>query len=237
MSDKILVIDDDQILCKIVSIYLTQENFIVTTANDGQSALNYLQQESFDLIVLDIMLPDTDGNQLTQTIRKKNQIPIILISARDSDADKAISLALGGDDYITKPFSRIELVARIKAHIRRFHQGKVLPYSNVKCGPIKLDMEQRKVWVNSNEVFLTSMEFNLLKTFVDYPGHILTKDRLLSLVWGDNFYDDNTIMVAIRRLRAKIEENPACPKLIQTVRSIGYRLSANHTKIKKELSH
>jgi DNA-binding response OmpR family regulator len=228
MSDKILVVDDDRIICEILNTYLTQENFIVTIANDGQSALECLQQEPFDLILLDIILPDTDGNQLTQTIRQINQIPIILISARGSDVDKAISLGLGGDDYITKPFTRIELVARVKAHLRRFHQMQASPkadHSDVKWGPIRLDLNQRQVWVNGKEVILTTREFNLLQTFVNNSGHVLTKEQLFSLVWGDEFYEDNTIMVAIRRLRAKIEEDPASPKLIQTVRSIGYRLN------------
>jgi len=229
MSDKILVIDDDRAVCEILKIYLTQEHFIVTIANDGQSALKCLQQEPFDLILLDIMLPDTDGNQLTQIIRQTSQLPIILISARDSDVDKAISLGLGGDDYITKPFTRIELVARVKAHLRRFHHMQTFPtktnQSDAKCGPIRLDLNQRQVWVNNKEVILTTREFNLLQTFVNNSGHVLTKEQLFSLVWGDDFYEDNTIMVAIRRLRAKIEEDPSAPKLIQTVRSIGYRLN------------
>ena len=237
MSDKILIVDDDRAVCEILKIYLTQENFIITIANDGQSALDCLQQEHFDLVLLDIMLPDIDGNQITQTIRQINQLPIILISARDSDVDKAISLGLGGDDYITKPFTRIELVARVKAHLRRSHQIQTSPQMtqpDIKRGPIRLDLNQRQVWVNGKEVILTTREFNLLQTFVTNSGHVLTKEQLFSLVWGDDFYEDNTIMVAIRRLRSKIEEDPASPKLIQTVRSVGYRLNLITPKQEKK---
>lgn len=227
MADKILVVDDDPVICELITTYLKNDGFDVVVASSGQQALQLLSATTYDLLLLDVVLPDTDGNQLAQQVRALTNIPILFISTRDSEVDKAIGLGVGGDDYLTKPLSRIELVARIKAHLRRYRQIQTKPLDSVSAsvGPIKIDMSQRRIWIHDREVTLTTREFNLLRVFTQNPGQVLTKEQLFELVWGDEFFDDNTLMVAVRRLRSKIESNPTKPKLIETVWGVGYRLS------------
>ncbi|WP_371375802.1 response regulator transcription factor [Sporomusa aerivorans] len=227
MADKILVVDDDPVLCELISAYLKNDGFDVVVASSGQQALHLLSTATYDLLLLDVVLPDTDGNQLAQQMRTLTNIPILFISTRDSEVDKAIGLGVGGDDYLTKPLSRIELVARIKAHLRRYRQIQTKPFDSVSTsvGPIRIDISQRRIWIHDKEVTLTTREFNLLRVFTQNPGQVLTKEQLFELVWGDEFFDDNTLMVAVRRLRSKIESNPTEPKLIETVWGVGYRLS------------
>lgn len=227
MADKILVVDDDPVICELITTYLTNDGFDVVVASSGQQTLQLLAANTYDLLLLDVVLPDIDGNQLAQQVRTLTNIPILFISTRDSDIDKAIGLGVGGDDYLTKPLSRIELIARIKAHLRRYRQIQAKPFdsANSSVGPIKIDISQRRIWVHDKEVSLTTREFNLLRVFTQNPGQVLTKEQLFELVWGDEFFDDNTLMVAVRRLRSKIESNPTEPKLIETVWGVGYRLS------------
>ena len=230
MHDTILVADNDPAICELVSAYLKSDGFDVMVASSGKQTLFLVATKKLDLILLDFVLPDIAGNQLIQQIRLLTNIPVVFISTHDSETDKALGLSAGADDYLTKPLSRIELLARIKAHLRRYRQILDIPIQEIRTttGQIKLDIFQRRLWVYNKEVTLTNREFSLMKVFMQNPGQVLTKDQLFHLVWGDAFFDDNTLMVAVRRLRTKIESNPTDPKLIETVWGVGYRLSCNH---------
>lgn len=228
MFGSILVIDDDPVTCEIIGAHLREQGFETAVAHTGEAGIRLIRETRFDLILLDVVLPDLDGNQLVSEIRSITKIPIIMISTRSSDIDKAISLGLGSDDYITKPISGIELIARVRAHLRRnrLYNVTTLPDNTglIEVGPIRLDTLRRKAWHDGNEIVLTTREFDLLRVFMKNVGLVLTKDQLFNLVWGDDFFDNNTLMVAIRRLRSKIEKDPGNPEILHTVWGTGYRL-------------
>ncbi|MDR3590439.1 MAG: response regulator transcription factor [Negativicutes bacterium] len=229
MSVKILLTDDDPVTCEFVKECLLADNFEVFVADSGEKALQIIRNSVIDLVLLDVMLPDIDGNEVVTQLRKISDIPVIMLSSRTSAIDKAISLGMGGDDYITKPIAPVELVARIRAHLRRHRQYSeghtILKEKTFRVGPLSLDHQQRRVWYDTREISLTTREFDLLRIFMANVDRVLTKDQLFTLVWGDEFYDDNTLMVAIRRLRTKIEENPSRPSLLHTVWGAGYRFA------------
>lgn len=228
MFGSILVIDDDPVTCEIIGAHLREQGFETAVAHTGEAGIRLIRETRFDLLLLDVVLPDLDGNQLVSEIRSITKIPIIMISTRSSDIDKAISLGLGSDDYITKPISGIELIARVRAHLRRnrLYNATSLPNNTglIEVGPIRLDILRRKAWHDGKEIVLTTREFDLLRVFMKNVGLVLTKDQLFNLVWGDDFFDNNTLMVAIRRLRAKIEKDPGNPEILHTVWGTGYRL-------------
>lgn len=225
---RILVVDDEPEICNLVKLYLEREGFQVDVAFSGEEALDCFKQNSYDMLIQDIMLPGIDGNEVVRQIRSNKDLPILMLSARDTDLDKAIGLGVGADDYLTKPFSSIELTARVKSHLRRYLQfGKArLDYNEVcTVGPLRMNLGQMRAWVHDREIQLTLKEYELLKLFVTHPGQVFTKAQIFEAVWGNSFLgDDNTVMVMIRRLRSKIEPDPANPSLICTVWSIGYRL-------------
>lgn len=229
MENKILLVEDDIAINEMVKDYLIKEGFKVITAYDGYEALNIFNREAFDLILLDLMLPRINGMDLMRMIREKNMIPILIMSAKDSDVDKAVGLGLGADDYISKPFSMIELSARIKAALRRASQyskiSKTEESSIIKLGDLEISLDNFSVLKNGDRIELTSKEFDILKLFVSNPSRVFTKAQIYNLVWNDNYYgDDNVINVHMRRLREKIEENPSQPKYIKTLWGIGYKL-------------
>lgn len=231
MENKILLVEDDISISEMVKNHLIKEGFIVRTVFDGEEAVSIFKMESFNLILLDLMLPKLNGMEFMRIIREKSLIPILITSAKDSDVDKAIGLGLGADDYISKPFSMIELTARIKAAIRRAtHYSKTdvkIGKNIIKIGSLEVDLDNFSVVKKNQNLKLTSKEFDILKLFVTNPNKVFTKAQIYNLIWNNNYYgDENVINVHMRRLREKIEENPSQPKYIKTLWGIGYKLGA-----------
>lgn len=232
MNNKILIIEDDIAISEMVKNYLTKDGFLVVTAFDGEEGIVKYLNDDFDLVVLDLMMPKLDGMETMKLIREKSSVPILIMSAKDSDVDKAIGLGLGADDYITKPFSMIEISARIKASIRRAtkYSGNQKTGENVpiKIGSITIDLDNFLVIKNGQSVQLTSKEFEMLKLFINNPNRVFTKAQIYSFVWKEEYYgDENVINVHMRRLREKIEDDPSNPQYIKTLWGIGYKLEAN----------
>lgn len=232
MRRRILIVDDEATIREVVRLNLRAEGYEVTPAEDMASALSAFDGGHFALAILDVMLPDGDGFELARAIRARSDIPIMMLSARGTDVDKAVGLGLGADDYMTKPFSPVELVARVKAHLRRYArtapQGSEAPQDTecavVCAGPVEIDPERRKVRVRGHEVELTVKEFDILRMLAEHPGRVYTKAQIYECVWGDEpFGDLSTVQVHIRRLRTKIEQTPEEPTLVTTVWGIGYR--------------
>lgn len=229
MNNKILIIEDDIAISEMVKNYLIKDGFLVTTAFDGEEGIVKYLNDDFDLIVLDLMMPKLDGMETMKLIRDKSSIPILIMSAKDSDVDKAIGLGLGADDYITKPFSMIEISARIKAGIRRATKyssnHKTEENIPIKLGNITIDLDNFLVIKNDQSVQLTSKEFEILKLFINNPNRVFTKAQIYSFVWKEEYYgDENVINVHMRRLREKIEDDPSNPQYIKTLWGIGYKL-------------
>ncbi len=224
MKKKIMIIDDEQPIAEILQYNLEQEGFRVLVAYDGESAIRLAFVEKPDLILLDIMLPRIDGFNVCREIRQKLDVPIIMLSAREAEVDKVLGLELGADDYVTKPFSARELIARIKATLRRSHLQKK---SNkiLICGDLKLDLDEMLLNKKGVEIELTFREFSLLAYLLKNAGHVFSREKLLEEVWGfDYLGDERTVDVTIRRLREKIEDNPGNPSYICTRRGVGYYL-------------
>ena len=228
MQDHILLVEDDQSICEMVEKYLTKEGFSITTATDGEQAILEFSKNSFDLILLDIMLPNLDGLEAMKIIREKSSIPIVIMSAKDQDIDKALGLGLGADDYISKPFSMIELLARVKAAIRRAtkyssHQEKAK--NIIHIGDLSIDITNFFVTKKKEHIKLTSKEFEILKLFATNRNRVFTKEQIYHYVWNEEYYgDENIINVHMRRLREKIEDDPSKPQYIKTLWGIGYKL-------------
>ncbi len=229
-SPVILVVDDDGDLLRLVKIHLESEGLAVETAQSAEEALERLSPGApgprIDMLVVDVMLPGMDGVELTRKVRAFSDIPVLVLSVRDTDADKVLGLGAGADDYLTKPFSPVELIARVKAALRRYRlSGKAPDERDIVSGEVRLNPVQRRAWVGGREIELTAKEFDLLRLFAENPRRVFTRAQLFEAVWGQEFIaDDNTVMVHIRRLRSKIEDDPADPRLIKTVWGIGYRL-------------
>lgn len=229
MENNILLIEDDASISEMVQNYLKKEGFNVVTAFDGEEGLHKFLNNSFDLIILDIMMPKLDGMEVMKIVREKSNIPILIMSAKDTDIDKAIGLGLGADDYISKPFSMVELTARIKAGIRRANQyskaEKKKEPEAITIGNLTIDLENYLVTKKGVNVQLTPKEFDILKLFVLNPKRVFTKAQIYSFVWNNDYMgDENVINVHMRRLRKKIEDTPSDPKYIKTLWGIGYKL-------------
>ncbi len=221
---RILTVDDDKHILELITLNLKGEGYQIDMAKTGEEALQKLKASTYDLIILDIMLPGIDGLDVAREIRKFSDIPILMLSAKDSDMDKALGLGIGADDYITKPFSPIELIARVKALLRRYQKTTHRNQEIIEAYPIRLDLTSHRTWLYEREIQLTAKEFSILKLLVSYPGAIYTKAQIFQQVWGEEYLsDENTVMVHIRRLRSKIEKDASQPQLIQTVWGIGYR--------------
>ena len=225
MAKTIMVVDDEPRLVSLVEAYLTQEGFRVVTAGDGRQALFLARQEKPDLIVLDIMMPEMDGYDFMRLHRKEQETPIILLTARVEDDDKVLGLELGADDYLTKPFRPRELVARIRAVLRRM--GQVRPSAQIlRAGDITVDRETHTVQVAERYVDLTPSEFDLLATLMSFPGRAYSRLELLDRIQGVAYEGyERTIDVHVKNLRAKIEAVPRTPRYIQTVYGVGYRFA------------
>lgn len=225
---KILIVEDDPEISQMLQNFLESENFEIVTAADGNEACQKFQSETFSLVLLDLMLPGTGGMGVMHKIRETSTVPIIILSAKDTDSDKTLGLGLGADDYITKPFSVTEVLARIKANIRRSTQYTITMDTEetfLSAGGLTLSLEDYTLTKNGQKIELTAKEFEILKLFMKNPRKVYTKEQLYSLVWKDAYCgDENAVNVHISRLRNKIEENPRNPKYVLTVWGIGYKL-------------
>ena len=223
----ILVVEDSQEIIDLIKIYLEQEEYFIYAARDGRIAVNLFEQEEIHLVILDIMLPELNGYEVIKRIRKISNVPVIILSAKNQDADKILGLNLGADDYVAKPFNPLELVARINAQIRRFYDfggSKEKQDEKVIIGELMLDQRECKLYKKNREIDLTYMEYKLLKLFMTEPGRVFTKAQIFELVWeNEYYYTDNTVVVYISKLRDKIEDDSKNPQLIKTVRGLGYR--------------
>jgi two-component system, OmpR family, response regulator RegX3 len=224
---KILIVEDEVSFSEALAFLLGKEGFEVSVAEDGQQAVEKFNKEGADLILLDLMIPVISGIEVCRTIRTTSQVPIIMLTAKDAEIDKVVGLELGADDYVTKPYSSRELIARIKAVLRRGVIDDSLDGEggiHVVAG-IKLDIGKHQVTINGQLVSLPLKEFELLEFLMRNAGRVLTRSQLIDRVWGGDYYGDTkTLDVHIKRLRAKIEADPANPTLIQTIRGLGYKL-------------
>lgn len=226
MSYKILVVDDERPIAEILQYSLEKEGYEVICAFDGEEAITKSLEEEPDLILLDIMLPKKDGMEVCRSIRKTKDIPIIMLTAKDSEVDKVLGLELGADDYVTKPFSTRELLARVKANLRRLQVPEEPSLKiGIKIGELLINAESYTVHKEGNLIDLTHREFELLYYLAKHIGHVLTREHLLQEVWGYDYYGDaRTVDVTVRRLREKVETDPSHPEYIMTRRGVGYSL-------------
>ncbi len=230
MSKRIAVVEDEAELASLIEYNLTRSGFQPRIFGGEDGTLVALEKFQPDLIVLDVMLPGHDGFELCRRIRSGGpmaRVPVIFLTARSDEVDRVLGLEIGGDDYITKPFSPRELVARIKAHLLRSESDAAPEATEVVLGPFRLDQAARRVYQNGKEVELTSTEFKLLEFFLTHPGHAFSRDQLLRQVWGEqHFVTPRTVDVHVRRLREQIEARPDEPVFLATVRGFGYRFEA-----------
>ena len=226
---KILVCDDDKEIVEAIEIYLTQDGHQFLEAYDGIEAVEILKKESVDLLIMDIMMPRMDGIRATLKIREKHNIPIIILSAKSEDADKILGLNIGADDYITKPFNPLELVARVKSHLRRYMQ---LGSTTIKeseaiytVGGLAINDDLKEVTVDGEQVKLTPIEYNILLLLVKHQGKVFSIDQIYENIWNENAVGvDNTVAVHIRHIREKIEINPKEPRYLKAVWGVGYKI-------------
>ncbi|MBB3131017.1 DNA-binding response OmpR family regulator [Paenibacillus rhizosphaerae] len=226
---KILLVEDDIEINQLVSKYLGKEGFDIHSAYDGKEALTHIQNHEYQLVILDLMLPLIEGQEVLRQIRAKGTVPVIILSAKDSEIDKIWGLELGADDYMTKPFTIGELVARVKAQLRRYmdfqRDAAGAETGVIRHGELELNIHTFEVTVAGRKKSLTAKEFAILKLFLTHPTRVYTKSQIFESVWQEeSISDDNTVMVHINRLRAKIEKDPSNPVFIQTVWGFGYKL-------------
>ena len=225
MAKKVLVVDDEKLIVKGIRFSLEQEGMEVDCAYDGEEAYNMAKEKSYDMILLDVMLPKMDGFEVCQAIREFSDVPIIMLTAKGEDMDKILGLDYGADDYITKPFNILEVKARIKAIMRRTSGGakKEIVESVIEKGDLKLDCDSRRLFVLGKEINLTGREFELLELLVKNDNRVYSREQLLETVWGKDYPGDvRTVDVHVRRLREKVEVNPSEPKYVHTKWGVGY---------------
>ena len=224
---RILIVEDEVAIADLEKDYLELSGFEVEIENDGKSGLERALNEDFDLFILDLMLPEVDGFEICRQIREKKNTPILMVSAKKDDIDKIRGLGLGADDYVTKPFSPSELVARVKAHLARYERvigGNVPENDIVEIRGIRIDKTARRVWVNGEEKQFTTKEFDLLTFLAEHPNHVFTKEELFREIWDmESIGDIATVTVHIKKIREKIELNTAKPQYIETIWGVGYR--------------
>ena len=227
-DSKILLVEDDEAINNMIKKSLIKEGYKVSNVFDGQGALDAWKNEEFKLIILDIMLPNIDGIEVMRRIRLKSMVPILMVSAKAEESDKVIGLGLGADDYLVKPFSIAELMARVKAQLRRYmyyNPNEDTTKNIIEYGEIKLDLNNYSIIKKGKTINLRLKEYEIIKLFFENTNKVFTKAQIFNSVWGEEYMgDDNTVMVHIRRVRNKIEDNPDEPKIIETVWGIGYRL-------------
>lgn len=227
----ILIIDDDEEIRNLIEIYLVNEGYNVLKASNGKEALELLCKTNVQLIILDIMMPYMDGIEACMKIRQEQNMPIIMLSAKAQDMDKIIGLATGADDYMTKPFNPLELIARVKSQLRRYTKLNVPSQMNdqsiIVVDNLVINIATHQVHMDKSEVKLTPIEFSILELLARNRGIVFKADKIYEMVWKDPFFEsDNTVVVHIRKIREKIEENPRKPRLIKTVWGVGYKIES-----------
>lgn len=231
-KENILVVDDDKDIRNMIKIYLKNENYNVFTAVDGGEAINIVDNNKIDLIILDIMMPKISGTEACMKIREKHKMPIIFLTAKTEDQDKITGLTAGGDDYITKPFNPLELVARVKANIRRVRVfdriGEEEEENKIKIEDLVIDIDNHQVFVDDKEIHLTKTEFDILRLLGENKGKVFSIEKIYNQVWKDEFFvTDNTVTVHIRKLREKLGDDYKNPKYIKTIWGVGYKVEKN----------
>ena len=224
---RIFLVDDEKEIADLIELYLLNEGFEVIKCMDGRTALDKIRTESFDLAILDVMLPDVDGFTLCSEIRKRYHFPVIMLTARTSDTDKISGLTLGADDYVTKPFNPLELLARVKAQIRRFYQYNTAEDTEniIEISGLEVNMSTHICKLYGEVLDFTPIEFRIVSTLCKNAGKVVTTQELFEYVWGEKYLDSsNTVMVHIRRIREKMKEKPKNPKFIKTVWGVGYKI-------------
>jgi two-component system response regulator RegX3 len=225
----ILLVEDEESFVDALTIGLDREGFDVAVARDGQQAVALFAKENFDIVLLDLMLPKMSGLDVCRQIRASSEVPIIIVSAKGEEVDMVLMLEIGADDYVTKPYRLRELVARIRAVLRRreTHENVVASDDEIQLGPIRMDIDARRCYVDGEEIKLRKKEFALLRLLLENPGRVLTREVLIDRIWGSDYVGDTkTLDVHIKRLRTLIEDNPKNPEHITTVRGVGYRYEA-----------
>jgi two-component system, OmpR family, response regulator RegX3 len=224
---RILVVEDEDSFSDPLSYLLRREGYDVAVADDGSAALDEFDRNGADLVLLDLMLPGLPGTEVCRQLRARSNVPVIMLTAKDSEIDKVVGLELGADDYVTKPYSSRELVARVRAVLRRGAEPEALVPSTVEAGPVRMDVERHVVTVNNQAVAMPLKEFELLEILLRNAGRVLTRMQLIDRVWGSDYVGDTkTLDVHVKRLRSKIEPDPAQPRHLVTVRGLGYKFEA-----------
>ena len=221
---RILVVEDEESLSDPLSYMLRKEGFEVALADTGPAALEEFDRRGADLVLLDLMLPGLSGTEVCRALRSRSTVPVIMLTAKDSEVDKVVGLELGADDYVTKPYSARELVARIRAVLRRHGEPDELVTATIEAGPVRLDVDRHVVSVGGEPVSMPLKEFELLELLLRNAGRVLTRGQLIDRVWGSDYVGDTkTLDVHVKRLRAKVEPDPGTPRHIVTVRGLGYK--------------
>lgn len=232
VSYTILVVEDEKEIADAIEIYLKTQNYDVMKAEDGMKALEIFEKEKIDLILMDLMMPVLDGVQTTLKIREKSVVPIIMLTAKSEDTDKIWGLNIGADDYITKPFNPMELLARVNSNLRRATsytgQGMKESLSSIAIGGIRLDTESKEVYVDDVPVKLTPREYGILHLLMSHAGRVFSIEEIYEKVWEEPAYNPDTVTVHIRKIREKIEINPKEPKYLKVVWGIGYKFEKEH---------
>lgn len=224
---KVLVVEDEQSLREPLVYLLEKEGYQVTAATDGNQALTMFESDSPDIILLDLMLPGKSGSEVCRAIRATSAVPIIMLTAKDSEIDKVVGLEIGADDYVTKPYSTRELLARMKAVLRRNVEPSVGAADVLEAGPVRMDIDRHQVFVHGQKVAMPLKEFELLELLLENVNRVLTRGQIIDRVWGSNYFGDTkTLDVHIKRIRSKIEDDPARPVHLMTVRGLGYKFEA-----------
>lgn len=223
----VLVVEDEPNLREPLVYLLEKEGYEVIEAEDGNQAVDVYKRKNPDLILLDLMLPGISGNEVCRLIRQESQVPIIMITAKDTEIDKVVGLEIGADDYITKPYSTRELLARMKAVLRRGSEPLVSDDGILKAGPVVMDLDRHTVSVNGEPIQMPLKEFELLELLIENVNRVLTRGQIIDRVWGSNYFGDTkTLDVHVKRVRSKIEEDPSRPRHLITVRGLGYKFEA-----------
>jgi two-component system response regulator RegX3 len=221
---RVLVVEDEESFSDALSYMLRREGYEVEIADTGPDALSAFDRAGADLVLLDLMLPGLSGTEVCRELRNRSKVPIIMVTARDTEVDKVVGLELGADDYVTKPFSSRELIARVRAVLRRGGEADELITNTVEAGPVRMDVERHVVSVDGQHVSMPLKEFDLLELLLRNSGRVLTRGQLIDRVWGSDYVGDTkTLDVHVKRLRAKIEPDPGNPKHLVTVRGLGYK--------------
>ena len=226
----VLVVDDDKAIVEAIEIYLKGEGYNIFKAYDGAESLDVIMEEEIHLVIMDIMMPKMDGTRATLKIREEKEIPIIMLSAKSEDTDKILGLNIGADDYVTKPFYPLELIARVNSQIRRYTRFSPLKENNdvIKIGAIELNKSSKVVLVDGEVAKLTPLEFKILSLLMDNPGRVFSIEEIYEMVWNEVAVNVDTVTVHIRRIREKIEINPKEPRYLKVVWGIGYKFEKDH---------